>query len=918
MAITVNFNGASLRKPGGYTRSTVDLTGGFPVAPTGIVGIVGEAEAGAPGSAEDIKTNFFSPDQVQEMTDKYKSGQLVDAFRQLTAPSNDARVANGAQRIFVYKTNASTQASATLDAAYGTVLSQNYGSGENLINYLVSDSQDEAGPALATMGYIVDDDTAGALFARANGGAKQTAALSAGIKPDAVVTAVDAFTDIAAAGGTNRASIDAGRVADGTTLGVTVTAGVGLFTIGATTPTWAVTPTVGDTLYIPTGSVVAGGGSENIGGWLVTAVTTSTITAVKLGDPSTSAVTVAPADIAATTDLEAFAPVTISYDGTTPTGVGAALEIGDDAGTVALEEFFYGGTDRGVLTSIQVDDGSTLALSAAAAVITVTVSTAFAASPTVGDTLWIRPGSILAGGSDENVGSYRVSASTATTITATKFSGTPTDVTAADIAATTDLEVFKGVFTSTTTPILNTSSSEAKVTIEVNRQSDNLTENSTSLGGNVALSIGYDGTTATVKITSLELTTTVTGGSGANLTIKLADYATLNDLATFITAQTGYTASVGTALFGQFAPSTLDRVTDVGCATEIADGEPGRIKKDSQEVQDFFDASSLVELTRTAFAGLPTSSTTRVFLSGGTKGGTTAASASAGIDAFQKVRVNSIVPLFSRDAIDDILDGDTEPSSTYQIDAINTAAKSHCLLMSNTKNRNERNAYVSYKGTLTDTETKSQNLASERVSFALQDVKILKTDGTLDWVQPWGMAATAAGMQAGANVGEPMTFKFINVSGIRHEDFDPATQFDEAIDNGLLFAESPDDGGFRVVVGNTTYGKDPNFVFNRISVLYAADTVAFNFRKQLEDIFVGVGAAIASAPSIKNTSVAILGSFKAAGLIVGDDTNNGSGFKNLSVRLVGNTAFISVTITPVQGIDFLLIDIVLDNIRQTA
>ena len=53
-------------------------------------------------------------------------------------------------------------------------------------------------------------------------------------------------------------------------------------------------------------------------------------------------------------------------------------------------------------------------------------------------------------------------------------------------------------------------------------------------------------------------------------------------------------------------------------------------------------------------------------------------------------------------------------------------------------------------------------------------------------------------------------------------------------------------------------------------------------------------------------------------LIVGDDTNDGLGFKDLIVTINGNVANVDVTITPVQGIDFVLNRITLDNIRQSA
>ena len=68
MAINVSFNGATIFKPGSYSRTTIDLGGGFPLSPTGIVAIFGEADAGAPGSAEvNIANNVFSPDQLGQI-----------------------------------------------------------------------------------------------------------------------------------------------------------------------------------------------------------------------------------------------------------------------------------------------------------------------------------------------------------------------------------------------------------------------------------------------------------------------------------------------------------------------------------------------------------------------------------------------------------------------------------------------------------------------------------------------------------------------------------------------------------------------------------------------------------------------------------------------------------------------------------
>lgn len=114
MAINVSFNGATIFKPGAYSKTTIDLGGGFPLSPTGIVAILGEADAGAPGSAEtNIANNVFGPDQLVQIREKYDKGNIVDACNFLFSPGADGAIPSGAQAVYIYKTNASVRA--TLD-----------------------------------------------------------------------------------------------------------------------------------------------------------------------------------------------------------------------------------------------------------------------------------------------------------------------------------------------------------------------------------------------------------------------------------------------------------------------------------------------------------------------------------------------------------------------------------------------------------------------------------------------------------------------------------------------------------------------------------------------------------------------------------------------------------------------------------
>jgi hypothetical protein len=282
--------------------------------------------------------------------------------------------------------------------------------------------------------------------------------------------------------------------------------------------------------------------------------------------------------------------------------------------------------------------------------------------------------------------------------------------------------------------------------------------------------------------------------------------------------------------------------------------------------------------------------------------------------------------LFSRDAADDISDGLTDDASTYTIDGIHQSVKTHISLMKTTKKRSERQGMLSFKGSFADSKAKAGDLADGRLQLAIQDMRQTDSQGTVKWFQPWGLSAILAGARSGAPIGEPMTFKFMNVAGIRHTaqpmstadeditiDFDPDLQTDEAIQAGLTFLEAPQTGGFRVVVDNTTYGVDGNFVFNRANVLYAADIVAFNFRNALEARFVGRKNTI-SVADVSGFASSILNNFLAQGITVAT-ADAPQGYKNLVARIEGNTIRVEVTIKIVEGIDFVLADI---NIQRAV
>src|SRR5208282_2249607 len=108
---------------------------------------------------------------------------------------------------------------------------------------------------------------------------------------------------------------------------------------------------------------------------------------------------------------------------------------------------------------------------------------------------------------------------------------------------------------------------------------------------------------------------------------------------------------------------------------------------DAFSVQQFFAQSSAVSLTLTTgmgVVGLPDAQS-EIALTGGLLGSTQTSDIVNALTKFQKFRVNSVVPLFSRDATADIADELTDPGSNYTILGIHQAVKTHLSLMSSTK-----------------------------------------------------------------------------------------------------------------------------------------------------------------------------------------------------------------------------------------
>jgi hypothetical protein len=139
MSISVNFEGATLFRPGVYTTTKVQA-GGAAQPRLGIMAIIGEADQGDSfaNEAGGVAAVSWSPDQYAAIKAKYGSGPMVDAARLAFNASNDPDIQGGAQLLITLKTNQSTKSQLVIPSSYGTIKAKKAGLAGNSLTAAIS------------------------------------------------------------------------------------------------------------------------------------------------------------------------------------------------------------------------------------------------------------------------------------------------------------------------------------------------------------------------------------------------------------------------------------------------------------------------------------------------------------------------------------------------------------------------------------------------------------------------------------------------------------------------------------------------------------------------------------------------------------------------------------------------------------
>ena len=282
------------------------------------------------------------------------------------------------------------------------------------------------------------------------------------------------------------------------------------------------------------------------------------------------------------------------------------------------------------------------------------------------------------------------------------------------------------------------------------------------------------------------------------------------------------------------------------------------------------------------------------------------------LDALLQLRCNEIVPLVSDPA--DVpasarAPGDATGDQTLL--ALHLLARDHCR-QAEGPYKSERNAFIGYDAPFARLRVHAARISDRNVSLCGQGVTVLDARGNVTSRPAWAMACVAAGMQAGAPIGEPLTFKYGNVLGLQQKNntWSPRSLSDSnaLLQSGVLFMEPVDGKGFRFVRDLTTYLFDANLIFTDRNVNHAVNTVSYELRTDLENRFTGLRALPATVGAMKEAAVAKLEALRDAGVIVDsfDEEKNQPlyAYRGLAITVRGDVALVRVIVSPVTGINY--------------
>lgn len=363
------------------------------------------------------------------------------------------------------------------------------------------------------------------------------------------------------------------------------------------------------------------------------------------------------------------------------------------------------------------------------------------------------------------------------------------------------------------------------------------------------------GTAGTMDIDATTLTTTITGDTDANLSLTLADYASIQELVDYLNLTGDYTAEVLTDV-----PTQLATVLDFQTAANIFTAAYSATS-DYQAVYEILDDADLLgAITKSGTTRLvPDADADYIYLTGATAGTSTSSDYTTALAVLENEDIQFI----------------STPSTEA---AIHTLIKNHCVSMSSVDYKKERQFYVggATGETVAEAVARAKVLNSEYGSLCYPGYYAYNDSGVKTLYSPAYYACKQVGMLSALALNNPTTSKTHDI--IEWEDDLSRTDKINCIKGGVLCGAKDSDGNYITVRSMTTY-QSALLQKNEASIMREALYQSRDLRDRMERALIGT-------PNLGETQLARVDSifertildWKGLGIIVAKDGELYSGY----------------------------------------
>jgi hypothetical protein len=216
--------------------------------------------------------------------------------------------------------------------------------------------------------------------------------------------------------------------------------------------------------------------------------------------------------------------------------------------------------------------------------------------------------------------------------------------------------------------------------------------------------------------------------------------------------------------------------------------------------------------------------------------------------------------------------------------------------------------------TMEDIRARQMNLRKARIGLVGDSTVRRMPDGRVLDVPAYLYAALVAGIASGLAIGEPLTYKSVNIEGLKRRF--TGDQLDQLHNSGVIMTEYARGRGtshFRLVSDPTTYNVATEPVMNRVSLGEVSDFLTTELREVLDSEFIGTRVRNTSASIIKNRVESFLDQQKKVGGLIVDYNPD-----DVQVIISGNTATINITVQPSQGLDYINVNLTYEDNELVA